>query len=116
MGKRFLIHTNVIIDHLKKVLPSLAQKFVNKIMDEEFNVSVITRLEILGYQLVTQEVNVFMNLATTFALDKDVEVRTIEIRKQKKIKLPDAIIAATALVNNFTIISRNEKIFRELKG
>lgn len=38
------------------------------------------------------------------------------LRKQKKIKLPDAIIAATVLVHGFTIIARNTKDFQHIAG
>jgi hypothetical protein len=41
---------------------------------------------------------------------------TIKLRKQKKVKLPDAIIAATVLVNNFTTTSRNVKDFQDIEG
>jgi predicted nucleic acid-binding protein len=40
----------------------------------------------------------------------------IEIRQQKKIKLGDAIIAATALLNNFTLVTRNQKDFEKING
>jgi predicted nucleic acid-binding protein len=35
----------------------------------------------------------------------------VKIRKGKKIKTPDAIIAATALANGFTLVTDNEKDF-----
>jgi len=40
----------------------------------------------------------------------------VAIRKNKKIKTPDAIIAATALADNFTIITNNEKDFANISG
>ena len=46
----------------------------------------------------------------------DVVTECVRIRRSKKIKTPDAIIAATALVNNFTIITNNEKDFENIKG
>ncbi|MDQ8004032.1 MAG: hypothetical protein REI64_04465 [Pedobacter sp.] len=33
--------------------------------------------------------------------------KTISIRKTKKIKLPDALLAATAIINDFTLLTRN---------
>jgi predicted nucleic acid-binding protein len=42
--------------------------------------------------------------------------RTIEIRKAYRIKLPDAIIAATALVNDYTLVSRNLGDFEKIEG
>jgi predicted nucleic acid-binding protein len=45
----------------------------------------------------------------------DVTQQTILLRRQyKKLKLGDAIIAATALVNNLTIITRNTSDFKNI--
>ena len=40
--------------------------------------------------------------------------RTIELCKQNKIKLPDAIIAATALTEGFTLVTRNTGDFKKI--
>lgn len=49
-------------------------------------------------------------------LVKVIAAKTIEIRQKYKTKLPDAIIAATALVHNLTIISRNTADFKNIEG
>ena len=41
---------------------------------------------------------------------------TIALRKEYKIKLPDAIIAATALANDLTIVTNNIKDFSNISG
>ncbi len=46
----------------------------------------------------------------------DVITHCVSLRKNKKIKTPDAIIAATALAFNLTIITNNEKDFANIKG
>lgn len=46
----------------------------------------------------------------------DIVNKTISIRKSNKIKLPDAIIAATALVYDLTLISRNTSDFKNIAG
>jgi len=40
----------------------------------------------------------------------------VNIRREKKIKTPDAIIAAVAIANDFMLISNNDKDFKEIKG
>jgi predicted nucleic acid-binding protein len=40
----------------------------------------------------------------------------IELRMAHKIKLPDAIIAATALVNGLGVVSRNASDFNKVPG
>lgn len=58
----------------------------------------------------------FIDAANLIDLGKDVVNKTIEIRKLSKIKLPDAIIAATALLNELAIITRNTKDFSKVEG
>jgi len=41
----------------------------------------------------------FIEASNVFLLTEPIVLKTIEIRKESKIKLPDAIIAATALVH-----------------
>jgi len=49
-------------------------------------------------------------------LTNNVVETCIIIRKKHKTKLPDAIIAATALVYDLTIISRNTSDFKNIDG
>ncbi len=44
------------------------------------------------------------------------KLKTVEIRKLYKIKLPDAIIAATAMTNNLILLSRNVSDFNQIDG
>jgi predicted nucleic acid-binding protein len=46
----------------------------------------------------------------------DVIAQCVALRKEKKIKTPDAIIAATALAYRYTIITNNEKDFANING
>ena len=61
-------------------------------------------------------VEIFINGSTVIDLSDDIVSKTIEIRKTKKIKLPDAIIAATALVYDLVLISRNTSDFTNIDG
>jgi len=47
-------------------------------------------------------------------LDKEIVEKVIQIRQQNKIKLPDAIILATALINNFELITANISDFSNI--
>ena len=47
-------------------------------------------------------------------LDDEIVEKTIELRRIYKIKLPDALIAATAIVFDMTLISRNDKDFTQI--
>lgn len=116
MGKRYLIDSNIVIKFLGNLLNENGRLFIANILDEEFNISVITDIEVLGHHSITEIEEVFMSLATVYDLDNDIRVRTIELRKQHKIKLPDAIIAATALSHSFVLITQNERDFNNIVG
>ena len=47
-------------------------------------------------------------------LDAEVVKRCIALRKRHKIKLPDAIVAATALAHGLSLVSRNESDFKKI--
>ena len=43
-------------------------------------------------------------------------MQCVKVRKGKKIKTPDAIIAATALANGYTLITNNITDFKNIPG
>jgi len=57
----------------------------------------------------------FVNESFEYSLTESVIVKAIELRKTYKIKLPDAIIAATALVHGLTLLTRNMMDFHKIK-
>ena len=57
-----------------------------------------------------------MNDSIVLELSNEIVDSCIDIRKKHKIKLPDAIIAATALVYSLTIITRNVSDFKNIEG
>jgi predicted nucleic acid-binding protein len=58
----------------------------------------------------------FIDAAIIYDLNDDVVNTNIAICKQQKIKLPDAIIAATALIYDLSLINRNTKDFENIYG
>jgi predicted nucleic acid-binding protein len=58
----------------------------------------------------------FIGDALVIELEQPIKLKTADIRKAHKIKLPDAIIAATALVYDLTLISRNVIDFKGIQG
>ena len=59
----------------------------------------------------------FVDTATVIPLDQAVTKQTIDLRrKYNKLKLGDAIIAATALVHQLSLITRNVDDFKNIEG
>jgi predicted nucleic acid-binding protein len=119
MEQQYLIDSNSLIDYLSGKLPEEGMSFMNKIINNTPNISVITKIEVLGYKTTTKAYKLlsdFVEDSIVLGLADEVVMKTIDIRKSKKIKIPDAIIAATALVNQFSIITHNTKDFENIKG
>lgn len=114
-----MIDTNAVIDYLGHKLPASGMDFMNGVIDDVPNLSVITKIEVLGFNAPDEAYQLLVNFtndAMVFNLTESIINICIEMRKSCKIKLPDAIIAATALVHGFTIISRNTKDFQPIAG
>ena len=116
MEQRYLIDSNVIIEYLGNTLPVVSKKWLDKILNEEFNISVIVGIEVLGHINSNQVVFDFISLANIIYINKQIFNKTIELRKNHKIKLPDAIICATCLVDNFILVTRNTDDFKKIEG
>jgi predicted nucleic acid-binding protein len=58
----------------------------------------------------------FIEDSLIIELEQPIKIKTADIRKQYNLKIPDAIIAATALINNLTLITRNTKDFEKVEG
>ena len=56
------------------------------------------------------------SLAYVIGIDKHIIQICIDLRKKYKIKLPDAIIAATALAHNLILVTNNEKDFANVQN
>jgi predicted nucleic acid-binding protein len=79
-----------------------------------------TRLKALGFNFENPEEEQkclqFVDASVIYPLDDDVVSQAIQLRKQVRIKLPDAIVAATALVHGLQLISRNTIDFNKIPG
>jgi predicted nucleic acid-binding protein len=107
MGKRYLIDTNVLIEYIGGLLPEKLTVKVSNIIDKEFNISFVNKIEILGHASVQEMIVKFIDAANIYYVDNQIVEKTISIRKTKKIKLPDALLAATAIIYGFTLLTRN---------
>ncbi|KAF0237072.1 MAG: PilT protein domain-containing [Prolixibacteraceae bacterium] len=119
MGKQYLIDSNSVIDYLSGKLHVNGMTFMNQIINEIPTISVITKIEVLGYKTTneaTQLLESFIQDSIVVGLSEEIVDKTIEIRKMYNTKIPDSVIAATALVYNSILITRNLKDFQIIKG
>ena len=111
MEQKYLIDTNVLIDAQMGRLQGNGLNFLIQAINENFIISFITLIEYLGYKDVTKSSEEFISLAKVIETDKLIIQKCIDLRRNHKIKLPDAIIASTALTRNLTLITNNERDF-----
>jgi hypothetical protein len=75
-------------------------------------------MEILGFNFHNErEKNFIEEILALFSVihtNQGIAAKVIEIRKNYKIKLPDAIIAATALTENLSLVTRNIDDFQNI--
>ena len=120
MGKRYLIDSNTIIDYTASLLPNKGSDFVEELFNSVFIISIVVKIELLGFADVPEKMQTmeeFVNSANVLPLDDLVTQQTILLRrKHRKLKLGDAIIAATALVHKMILISRNVADFKNIEG
>jgi predicted nucleic acid-binding protein len=117
----YLLDTNIIIYYLQQQFPQKAMEFVDTVLVmSKPCFSVITEIELLCWKTATQEdiqlIQNFIEDSIVIELKKSVKIKTVEIRKKQSLKLPDAIIAATALVEYLTLITHNVADFRKIAG
>jgi predicted nucleic acid-binding protein len=116
----YILDTNTVIYYLKKQLPEKAEKFIDSLVAKKTPyLSVITEMELLcwnGPKEDMESLKNFIDDTRVIELEKDIKFKTIEIRRSHKIKLPDAIIAATAIVRGFSLLTRDTYHFKNVSG
>ena len=105
MNGKILLDTNAIIYALNSGLT---------LPNDNYSISIITEMELFSYPKLTEfeQTNIqrLLNHFEIFNITERVKEKTIEIRKNYGIKLPDSIICATALVNKATLVSNDKQL------
>ena len=117
--EQYLIDTNVICDYFSNSLSTSAIGFLDNVIDSIPNISIITQIELLCWKIddsVVTKIENFIRDSSVHNINADVVSFCVKLRRNKKVKTPDAIIAATALAKNYTIITSNEKDFANIEG
>lgn len=114
-GHRIILDSNIII-YLSKGLINIEDLFDKY---DEFYISIITYMEVMGFQFSNQEekniVKGLLNKFEMIGINLEIAEIVISIRERKRIKLPDAIILATAKYKNCDLLTRNVRDFSNVE-
>ncbi|MDB5130855.1 MAG: Nucleotide binding protein putative, containing domain [Mucilaginibacter sp.] len=107
-----IFDTNILIYLSKYTLTP------EKIFKENAAISVITKIEALGFPFKYEDEHILLlgicNELRVIPLTDQIAQETINLRRNFRVKLPDAIIYATALVENVPLLTNNIDDFKSL--
>jgi len=112
-GNELLLDTNIIL-YILAGDRTIAQYLNEKVLFA----SVISEIELLGFQKLTlkeeKSVKGFLSQFRIIYIDDVIKNGAIDLRKQYNLKLPDCIIAATAISLNLPLITSDHQ-FKQIK-
>ncbi len=104
-----LVDTDIFVDHLRGVVELKAGR-------HRLHYSVITRAELFAGTAATDIVGTLLGPLRELLVDRAVAERAGRIRRESAIRLPDALIAATALEHGLQLATRNRRDFDRVRG
>ncbi len=118
MGSGFLIDTSAAIKYLNGTLSPKGTSFLSNIINTDRTISFITQIELQAWNPINpSDIHVywqFVTQATIIGITAGIVADTIEIRKNFKLKMADAIIAVTAVHLNKTLVGDNDDDFSKV--
>lgn len=104
---RYCLDTNTAIYFL-------AGRLAEPLPDGEWLISVITELELRSYAFASasdeRKVSEFIGRIPVIDLTPEIKTLTITMRREKQLKLPDAIVAATASAAQAILITNDKRL------
>lgn len=104
-----LVDTDVFIDHLRGAIELKPRR-------HRLFYSVISRAELFAGSTATDAVNQLLGPFREIPIDRAVAERAGRVRRESGVRLPDALIAATALEHRLSIATRNIRDFEPVRG
>jgi predicted nucleic acid-binding protein len=104
-----LVDTDVFIDHLRGARALAARR-------NRLHYSVITRAELFAANTATDLTATLLAPFREIPVDRAIAERAGRIRWESELRLPDALIAATALEGRLALVTRNRSDFDQVRG
>ena len=118
MGQGFLIDTSAVVKYLTSEFSESALSMMDKALSSEYKISFVTQIELLVYKstvyndiLIREQ---FVDASDIIHVDEGIIDQAIYIRRETNIQLPDALIAATAMHYEQTLITTNDRDFNKV--
>lgn len=96
------------------ILYFLGGRLAEPLPQADVYISVITEIELLSYPLLNTEdeteIHSFLNDVTIINLTEQIKQAAIKLRRQYRLKLPDALIVATAHCWNAVLLTNDSKL------
>ena len=112
MGQ-YLTDNNIISNYFSGLSGKNGMDFIAGVIDQTPNISVITEIEALSWINADKNkekiIEEFIHDSNILALTPNIVKQCIMIRRAKKIKTPDAIIAATAIIHSLTLLTSDSE-------
>lgn len=112
-GNKYLLDTNAVL-YILNGDATLA----DFLFEKELYLSIISEMELLSYKNITdkekQEIEEFLKEFIIININEKIKQHTIEVKKGSSMKLPDSIIAATAIALKLPLLT-SDKLFKTVK-
>ena len=104
-----LFDTNILIDYLNGIAP--AKKELE--LYEEQSISIVTWMEVMcgGGAELEDVTRAFLNRFEVIPIGEEIAARAVVLRRERRLKLPDAIILATSIETGLMLVTRNTRDF-----
>jgi len=104
-----LVDTDIFVDHLRGA---------NELRRGRHRLfySVITRAELFAGTTGSDAVSRLLSAFRELSVDREVAERAGRIRRESGLRLPDALVAATAIVHGLALATRNRRDFDRVRG
>lgn len=104
-----LVDTDIFIDHLRGATEIKPRR-------HRLSYSVITRAELFAGTAGTDLAARVLASFREIPVDRAIAERAGRIRRESGLRMPDALIAATALERKLALVTRNQPHFAQVRG